>query len=201
MGYSKWLEVDPTSGSGNASVSVGAYSENTGRDSRSTTMTFKAANCKDVEVKVNQPGTTEFVKFDATTYAVDKEGGKTTITGVSNSKLLKFEFGTNEIKLTLPDTYIANSVDTTNGEEIKDDPGADAEYPFSITFDVAANEETSAKSTQLKVTDNAGNSAMTTIEQTAGDPKLEVEETEVNLDVKGTAVTVQVKSNTSWTVE
>ena len=44
-----WITADPTTGSGNGSVVVTATSANTGRNSRSTKLTWQAANCTDVE--------------------------------------------------------------------------------------------------------------------------------------------------------
>ena len=65
MAYANWLNPSKTSGSGNDTVSVGALTDNTGRNSRSTNMTFKAANVADVVRQVIQAGKPEFVNIQS----------------------------------------------------------------------------------------------------------------------------------------
>lgn len=52
----------------------------------------------------------------------------------------------------------------------------------------------------LKVTANGGQSAQITIKQAVGDATLSVEPTEITIPQDGSAVSVNVTSNTSWTV-
>ena len=206
MAYASWLVPSKTSGSGNDTVNVTAGADNTGRNARSTNMTFKAANCPDVERTVTQAGKPEFVTIDSAA-AIDKTGGTITISGVSNSKKLTFSLASGgSLVLTLPDNYTANSVSTANGANISGDPGASAEYPFSIQFaNVGANPTIVAKSCQLIVTDDAGHTATCTITQAAGDPTLSVSPASVALDWNafsaGTSASFAVTSNTNWTVE
>ena len=90
MAYAQWLVPSKTSGSGNDTVNVTAGADNTGRNSRQTTMTFKAANCPDVERTVIQAGKPEFVTIESAK-SVDKAGVATlTISGVTNSSKLTF---------------------------------------------------------------------------------------------------------------
>lgn len=98
-------------------------------------------------------------------------------------------------------TYMANSLTTVNGENISGDPGASAEYPFSISISVPANTSTSTMSRQIIVTDEAGHQDVCTLTSAAGDAYLNVQLGDIELDYKGTAVNVTVESNTSWTVE
>lgn len=206
MSYASWLVPSKTSGSGNDTVNVTAGADNTGRTARQTTVTFKAANCPDVERTVTQAGKPEFVTIDSAA-AIDKTGGTITISGVSNSKKLTFSLASGgSLVLTLPDNYTANSVSTANGANISGDPGASAEYPFSIQFaNVGANPTIVAKSCQLIVTDDAGHTATCTITQAAGDPTLSVSPASVALDWNafsaGTSASFAVTSNTNWTVE
>ncbi len=206
MAYSAWLVPSKTSGSGNDTVNVTAGSDNTGRNARSTNMTFKAANCEDVVRQVTQAGKPEFVTI-AGTAAIDKTGGTITISGVSNSKKLTFSLASGgTLVLTLPANYTANSVSTANGAAISGDPGASAEYAFSIQFaNVGANPDITAKSVQLIVTDDAGHTATCTITQAAGDPTLAVSPASVTLDwnaySESTSASFTVTSNTNWTVE
>ena len=206
MAYSAWLVPSKTSGSGNDTVNVTAGADNTGRNARSTNMTFKAANCEDVVRQVTQAGKPEFVSIQATA-AIDKTGGTITITGTTNSSKLTFSLASGgTLDLTLPSSYLANSVSTNNGAAISGDPGASQEFPFSIQFaNVGANPTITAKSVQLIVTDNAGNTATCTITQAAGDPTLSVSPASVQLDWNAataeTSASFTVTSNTNWTIE
>ena len=206
MAYSAWLVPSKTSGSGNDTVNVTAGADNTGRNARSTNMTFKAANCEDVVRQVTQAGKPEFVTI-AGTAAIEKTGGTITITGTTNSSKLTFSLASGgTLDLTLPNTYLANSVSTNNGDAISGDPGASQEFPFSIQFaNVGANPTITAKSVQLIVTDNAGNTATCTITQAAGDPVLSVSPASVQLDWNAysaeTSASFAVTSNTNWTIE
>lgn len=207
MAHASWLVPSKNSGSGNDTVNVTAGSNNTGRNARSTNLTFMAANCPDVVGVVTQAGKPEFVTLQATA-AVDKAGVVTlTISGTSNSSKLTFSLASGgTLPLTLPSSYTANSVATNNGAAISGDPGGTAEFPFSIAFsNIAANPSITAKSVQLIVTDNAGHTATCTITQAAGDPTLSVSPASVQLDWNAataqTSASFSVTSNTNWTVE
>ena len=207
MAYAQWLIPSKTSGSGNDTVNVTAGADNTGRSSRQTTMTFKAANCPDVERTVVQAGKPEFVTIESAK-SVDKAGVQTlTITGTTNSSKLTFSLASGgTLELTLPSSYTANSIATDNGAAISGDPGATQEFPFSIAFTgIGANPTITARSVQLIGTDNAGNPATCTITQAAGDPTLAVSPASVQLDWNAasaqTSASFTVTSNTNWTVE
>ena len=207
MAYAQWLIPSKTSGSGNDTVNVTAGADNTGRNSRQTTMTFKAANCPDVERTVVQAGKPEFVTIESAK-SVDKAGVATlTITGTTNSSKLTFALASGgSLPLTLPSSYNANSVSTDNGAAISGDPGATQEFPFSIAFtSIGANPTIAARSVQLIVTDNAGNTATCTITQAAGDATLSVSPASVQLDWNAataeTSASFTVTSNTNWTIE
>lgn len=207
MSYASWLIPSKTSGSGNDTVNVGAGSNNTGRNARSTNMTFKASNVPDVVRQVTQAGKPEFITIQSAA-SVAKEGVQTlTITGTTNSSKLTFALASGgTLDITLPSSYLANSVQTANGAAISGDPGATQEFPFSIQFtNIGANPTIVAKSVQLIVTDNAGNEATCTITQAAGDPVLSVSPQSVQLDwnaaTEGTSASFTVTSNTNWTIE
>ena len=199
MAIAGWLNLNPTSGENNASVYVGAK-EHTGREARTTTLKWIAANVEDVERTVNQAGKPEWVSI-AESASADKAGKTVTISGVSNSKKLTFTLGTGDLTITLPSSYTANSVSTSNGANISGDPGAVAEYNFSISITVPANTSTTAKTRQIIVTDEGGHQDVCLLTSAAGDAYVTVAEGVIELDYQGTAVTVEVKSNTSWTIE
>ena len=206
MSYAAWLIPSKTSGSGNDTVNVTAGADNTGRNARSTNMTFKAANCEDVVRQVTQAGKPEFVTI-ASAASIEKTGGTITISGTTNSSKLTFSLASGgSLVLTLPENYTANSVSTANGAAISGDPGSTQEFTFSIQFaNVGANPDVTAKSCQLIVTDDAGNTATCTITQAAGDATLSVSPASVQLDWNAysaeTSASFTVTSNTNWTVE
>jgi hypothetical protein len=201
MAKAKWLEVSPSQGSGNATVNVSSTAEHTGRKARTTTLTWKAANVANVVRNVSQAGKPEYVDI-ADAASADKLGKIVTISGVSNSAKLTFSFGTGDLlDITLPNTYTANSVATNNGAAISGDPGATAEYNFSISITVPANNDITAKTRQIIVENEAGNRDVCTLTSAAGDAYVTVQEGTIELDYLGTPVPWTVESNTSWTIE
>lgn len=201
MAKANWVKVNPSQGSGDATVNVSSNSEHTGRVARTTILTWKAANVADIQRTVNQAGKPEYVDI-ADAASADKAGKVVTISGVSNSKKLTFSFGTGDLTdITLPSTYTANSVSTSNGANISGDPGAAAEYNFSISITVPANDDITAKTRQIIVTDEAGHQDVCTLTSAAGDAYVTIAEGDIELDYQGTPVAVEVKSNTTWTIE
>lgn len=200
MAKANWVKVNPAAGSGNATVNVSSTLEHTGRVARTSVLTWKAANVEDVARTVNQAGKPEFVDI-ADAASADKAGKVVTIAGVSNSKKLTFSLGTGNLTISLPANYTANSLATANGANISGDPGAVSEYNFSISITVPANDDTSAKTRQIVVEDEAGNRDVCLLTSAAGDAYITIAEGDIELDYLGTPVAVEVKSNTSWTVE
>lgn len=201
MAKANWVKVNPSQGSGNATVNVSSNGEHTGRVARTTILTWKAANVADIQRTVNQAGKPEYVDI-ADAASADKAGKVVTISGVSNSKKLTFSFGTGNLTdISLPSTYTANSVSTSNGANISGDPGAAAEYNFSISITVPANDDITAKTRQIIVTDEAGHQDVCTLTSAAGDAYVTIAEGDIELDYQGTPVAVEVKSNTTWTIE
>lgn len=201
MAKANWVKVNPSQGSGNATVNVSSTAEHTGRKARTTTLTWKAANVANVVRNVSQAGKPEYVDI-ADAASADKAGKVVTITGVSNSAKLTFSFGTGNLtEISLPATYMANSISTSNGAAINGDPGATAEYNFSISITVPANNEIEAKTRQIIVEDEAGNRDVCTLTSAAGDAYVTVQEGTIELDYLGTAVPWSVESNTTWTIE
>lgn len=201
MAKANWVRVNPASGSGDATVNVSSSTEHTGRKARTTTLTWKAANVQDVVRSVSQAGKPEYVDI-ADAASADKAGKVVTIIGVSNSSKLTFSLGTGDLTdISLPSTYVANSLNTNNGAAISGDPGASAEYNFSITITVPANNDIAAKTRQIIVEDDAGNRDVCTLTSAAGDAYVTVQEGTIELDYLGTPVPWTVESNTTWTIE
>lgn len=201
MAKANWVKVTPASGSGDATVNVSSTAEHTGRKARTSVLTWKAANVADITRTVSQAGKPEYVDI-ADAASADKAGKVVTISGESNSAKLTFSLGTGELtNITLPATYTANSVSTSNGSAISGDPGATAKYTFSISITVPANNDITAKSRQIIVTDEAGHQDVCTLTSAAGDAYVTVQSGTIELDYLGTAVPWTVESNTSWSIE
>lgn len=205
--HANWISPNVNSGSGNGAVNVSAETDNTGRNARSTNLTFKASGCADVVRTVNQAGKPEFVTIESAKSVGQNGGSAITISGTSNSKKLTFALANgNTLQLTLPSAYVASSLSTNNGADISGDPGATQEYNFSITFaDPGANSTIEELTAQLIVTADGGQTATCTITQAAGDATLSVSPASVSLAwnayTEGDTAAFTVTSNTNWTVE
>lgn len=199
MAKAGWVKVSPEQGSGNATVNVSSPSPHTGRNVRSTTLTITAANVDAKTVSVTQQGKPAYVDAQDNATAA-KAGQNVTISGKANSAKLTFSLGTGSLNVTLPASYTAGGVSTQNGQAIAGDPGATAEYNFSIVLVVPANETIGELTRQIIVTDENGKTDTCLLTQTAGDATLTVSKTAIELAYTGEAVSFEVMSNTSWTI-
>ena len=200
MAKANWVNVNPSQGSGNATVNVSSSSEHTGRVARTTILTWKAANIVDVVRAVNQAGKREYVDIDDAATA-DSGGKIVTISGESNSTKLTFSLGAGDLSLVLPESYIANSTPANNGQAINGDPGAATKYEFSISIQVPSNTTTEPQTRQIVVEDAAGNRDVCLLTLASGDAYITIAEGDIELDYLGTPVAVVVESNTTWTIE
>lgn len=199
MAKASWAVVNPLQGSGNATVNVSSSAPHTGRKVRTTTLTITAANVDAKTVAVTQQGKPAFVD-SVDTATASKGGQNVTISGKSNGAKLTFTLGTGGLQITLPSTYTAGGVQTTNGSNIDGDPGATAEYDWSIVVNVPANTGTSELTRQIIVTDENGKTDTCLLTQTAGDATLTVSKTSIELAYTGEAVSFNITSNTSWRI-
>lgn len=200
MALASWISPDKLSGSGNAVVNVSASGAHTGRVARSGVITVSAAGAADVTVTVNQSGATEFVNMQSTA-SMTKTGGNLTLTGTSNSTKLTFTKANDNIGITLPENYTAASIQTANGAAISGDPGAAASFEFSLPLVIPANADVEAKTCQIIVTDNAGNTQTCLVTLAAGDAVLSVSPLSVDLPADGsTSAVINVTCNTNWTI-
>lgn len=202
MAKPSWLVVDPESGSGNGKIANSSKAPHTGRNSRTGTVTVTAVGASTpATYTVTQSPKPEFVFFDnGTEMAINKAGGSVVVEGKSNAVKLTFSWGGEVTDVTLPAKYQANGTATDNGANITGDPGATAQFPFSVTLEVPANTTIEEIVRNLIVTSGGNKSSQIALKQAAGDPFIEVTPTEITLDADGSAVSVDVTSNTSWTV-
>ena len=199
MAKAGWVKVTPESGSGNATVNVSSNAVHTGRSVRSTVLTITAANVEAKTVAVTQQGKPAFV--DAQDNATAAKGGQNvTISGKANSAKLTFSLGTGNLEVSLPNNYTAGGVSTANGNAISGDPGASAEYDFSIVLNVPENTSIGELTRQIIVTDENGKTDTCLLTQTAGDATLTVSKTAIELAYTGEAVSFDITSNTSWII-
>ena len=200
MAKANWAVVNPSQGSGNATVNVSSNAPHTGRNVRTTILTITAANVEAKTVNVTQQGKPAYVDAQANATAA-KEGQNVTISGKANSAKLTFSLGTGNLNVSLPSTYTAGGVSTQNGAAISGDPGAAAEYDFSIVLSVPSNDGLEELTRQIVVTDESGNTDTCLLTQTAGDATLVVSKTSIELAYTGEAVSFDITSNTSWVIK
>lgn len=205
-GQEAWIIPSPSAGSGNASISVSAR-EHTGRTQRTGIVSFTTSigGVRRATYTATQSAKAEFVSWSESSYTATKAGGTVTMTGTSNSSKLTFSLKSGgTIVATIPTTYTANSTSVSNGSNITGDPGATAQFSFSVGITVPSNLTTNAKSCVIVVTPSSGTAAEATINQAAGDVMLDVSPTTITLPASGVASgddgKINVTSNTSWTV-
>lgn len=196
--------VSPSTGSGDTTLQVKAEVAN--RGNRVVQLASFEVEGTGVAVKkqfvASHLPAAEFIEFDNKKPAVDKGGGTVTLTGKSNSKKITFSKGTGDIigADIAAIKFTANGAGATSGVDISGDPGAKAKYSFSLTLTAAANETIEARTQQIIATASGGQKATATLNQTAGDPFIEVAPTEIDVPQNGSAVQVTVDTNTTFTV-
>lgn len=198
------IVVSPSTGSGDTILQVKA--ETAGRGNRvAQTATFEVEGSGVAEKKqfvANHIPADEFIEFDSKNPAVDKGGGIVTLTGKSNSQKITFSKGTGDIigANLAAIKFTANGVEATSGINISGDPGAKAKYSFRLTLTAAVNETIQARTQQIIAMAAGGQKATSTLKQTAGDPFIEVVPIKIDVPQDGSAVQVNVDTNTTFTV-
>lgn len=203
----KGISVDPSTGSGNTTLEVKANPANQGNRVKQTatfTITGQGVAGAPATLTANLLPAAEFVSFtNGTSMAVDKAGGQVEITGKSNSKILTFSKGAGTIIVDeVSDlNYTANGASAQSGTAIAGDPGATKEYTFSIKLSCEENETIEARTQQFTIKGESSNvTATITLNQTAGDAVLTIDPTSIDVPQNGSAVNVQVETNTTFTV-
>lgn len=196
--------VNPSSGSGDTTLQVKAETVN--RGNRVVQLAAFEVEGAGVAMKkqfvANHLPADEFIEFDNKSPAVDKGGGTITLTGKSNSQKITFSKGIGAIIDANIEAirFTANGAAATSGINISGDPGAKAKYSFSLTLTAAENETIEARTQQVIAKANGGQKATVTLNQTAGDPFIEVAPIKIDVPQDGSAVQVTVDTNTTFTV-
>lgn len=196
--------VSPSTGSGDTTLHVKAEVANHG-NRLAQTATFEVVGSGVAEKKqfiAKHLPADEFVHFNNDSPAVDKGGGSVTLVGKSNTTKITFLKGAGDIidADISAIRFTANGASATNGVAITGDPGAKAKYTFSVTLTAAANETIEARTQQIIAIAAGGQKDTATLNQTAGDPFIEVAPTEIDVPQDGTEVQVTVDTNTTFTV-
>jgi hypothetical protein len=196
-----WLIINPTQGSGNGTITNSANAH-TGRVARTGIVTVTGIEVPTpVTYKVIQEPKLEFVSYEnGTEMSASKEAGKVTVVGKSNSAKLTFSWLGDSHSVSLPNSYSAGGIITNNGSNIEGDPGASAEYSFTLELDFPKNDTIDDIIRTLIVTANGGQSSQIAIVQAEGDARLSISPTEITIPQDGSTVSVVVTSNTTWTV-
>jgi hypothetical protein len=198
------IVVDPSTGSGDTILQVKAETANRGNRVAQTAI-FEVEGTGVAEKKqfvAKHLPANEFIEFDNTKPAVDKDGGTITLTGKSNSAKITFSKGVGNIISANIEAikFTANGAEATSGTSIPGDPGAKAKYIFSLILTAAANETIQARTQQIIAKANGGQRATATLNQTAGDPFIEVTPTSIDVPQNGSTVQVTVDTNTTFMV-
>lgn len=198
------IVVNPSTGSGDTTLQVKAETANRG-NRVAQTATFEVEGtgvAKKQQFVANHIPADEFIEFVNTSPAVDKGGGTITLIGKSNSQKITFSKGTGDIISAniAAIKFTANGAEATSGTAISGDPGAKAKYNFNLTLTAAANETIKARTQQIIAMANGGQKATVTLNQTAGDPFIEVAPIKIDVPQDGSAVQVTVDTNTTFTV-
>ena len=207
MAKPSWLTINPGSGNGNGTIQFSG-TEHTGRVARTYAATVSNSKTADCTINVSQKAKAEFVTMQSNASS-EKEGGSLTITGSTNSTKLTFTWKqapAPTLVMEIPTQYTAGGKSTNNGVVISGDPGATAQFNFSIQFTVPENKTIEDRTATLVVTDAGGHNALCVITQAAGDAYLWVgaeKQTTASCAIPqdGSAVSVEVLSNGAWTVE
>ena len=197
------ITVDPSTGSGNTQLSVSATADRGNRVTQSAT--FKVATPGDgpsEQFTANHVAAAEFITPNSTSPAVPKDGGNVTITGTANSPIITFAKGSGEIIdgeiATI--SYTANGSAATSGTDIPNDPGATAKYSWSVSIPTTENPTVETRSQTITISGDSMEPVTITLQQAVGDAELSLNPDTVNIPQAGTAQTVQVTTNTTFTV-
>lgn len=202
MAKAAWLSVSPTTGSGNGTIANTA-AEYTGRVARETQVTVTGTDVTAPSIyKVTQEPKAEFASFsNGTEMSAPKTAGVVTVAGKSNSSKLTFAWATGSpTDVEIPASVTVAGASIANGAVIDGDPGASGEFNFSVTLNFPLNDTVDEVTRTLKVTTAGGQTAQIAIKQAAGDARLSVTPTEITIPQAGGSVSVDVESNTTWTV-
>lgn len=197
------ITVDPSTGSGNTQLSVSATADRGNRVTQSATFTVATpGDGPSEQFTANHVAAAEFITPSSMSPAVPKDGGNVTITGTANSPIITFAKGSGQIIdgeiATI--SYTANGSAATSGTDIPNDPGATAKYTWTVSIPTTENPTVETRSQTITISGDSMEPVTITLQQAVGDAELSLNPNTVNIPQAGTAQTVQVTTNTTFTV-
>ena len=207
MAKAEWVNLSQDRGSGDASIAVSSRAPHTGREARTSIITWVAENVEPIERTIVQEGadvTTELVGGNS----IATNSVRVLIMGLSNESGLGFRAPDNNILPYSIDTTmtVAGMTITRKDNEmtmIPGDPGAQQMYKFTLGLTIQPEEATLAPiKGSLAIDGASGKSILVRISYSAQEGVyLTVPEGDILLDANGTPVTIEVESNTNWVIE
>jgi hypothetical protein len=195
----------PGSGSGDTELTLKAKVANLGnRVNQTDTFTVTAPGVTPNKTfSAVLQAAAEFISWDDGAEAsVPKEGGSVVLDGMSNAATITFSKGAGDIidEDVASIAYRANGAAATSGVAITNDPGATKKYAFVLTLNAAENTTISERTQQITATTSGTKTTTITLKQTAGDPYLNLDKTTVNVPQDGSGVTLNVSTNTTFSI-
>lgn len=200
-----YVICSPGSGSGDTTLNLTAKTANLGNRLAQTdnfTVTAPGVTPNKTFSAVLQAAA-EFISFDdGAEAAVPKEGGSVVLDGMSNAAMITFSKGEGDIIAADVATidYQANGAAATSGSAIPRDPGATKKFQFVLTLTASENTTISERMQQITATTSGTKTATITLKQAAGDPYLNLSAISVNVPQDGSAVTLDVSTNTTFRI-
>lgn len=154
MAKPKWITIGTTEGSmnGSSEITAAAY---TGRVAREGTITGTTAGGATDTTAVSQAGAEEFINVsNQSSDTATAVGQSITLSGKSNSADLKIAQGVHIEGTTYKLAIAGVTIDSWNGIdniEIPGDPGASAEYDFTMTVVIPENKSTESLTEQFEI--------------------------------------------------
>ena len=159
MAKPKWITIGTAKGSmnGSSEITAAAY---TGRVAREGTITGTTAGGATDTTAVSQDGAEEVINVSKQSSGTAAAVGQSiTLSGTSNSAALKILNGVHIEGTTYKLAIAGVTVDSWNGTdniEIPKDPGASAEYDFTITVVIPENKSINSLTEQFEITNANG---------------------------------------------
>ena len=214
MSTPTWLTINKQSGSGNDQITVTASSENTGKTARRAIVSGSATNGASDETVVTQSAKALFVAFNQAAYSINAGVLLITVSGKTNATSLQFSLASGshfEIPSTM--SYVVagevnartTSINKNTGVATPSgDPGATAEYDFSLTLMCPANTSavSSVTDTLTVIADNDGNvTSSCTLTHATASSTLEMTSAVTLGQAAGSTAQIVITSNDGWTID
>ena len=179
-----YVICSPGSGSGDTELTLKAKTANLGNRLNQTdnfTITAPGVNPNKSFSAILQAAA-EFVSFDDGSEAFSKGTGNIITADIAAI------------------SYQANGASATSGVAIPSDPGATKKFAFVLTLTASKNTTISERTQQITATTKGTKTATITLKQASGDPYLNIDKKSVNVPQDGSGVTLNVTTNTTFTV-